>query len=68
MAEVYAATHEILQQTVAIKILLPDVAANAGATARFINEARAAARIRGEGEVVAAADKVDDAVFDGVEE
>ena len=48
MAEVYAATHEILQQTVAIKILLPDVAANAGATARFINEARAAARIRGE--------------------
>jgi tRNA A-37 threonylcarbamoyl transferase component Bud32 len=48
MAEVYAATHEILQQTVAIKILLPDVAANAGAAARFINEARAAARIRGE--------------------
>jgi len=48
MAEVYAATHEVLQQTVAIKILLPDVAANAGATARFINEARAAARIRGE--------------------
>jgi serine/threonine-protein kinase len=48
MAEVYAATHEVLQQTVAIKILLPDVASNAGATARFINEARAAARIRGE--------------------
>jgi serine/threonine-protein kinase len=48
MAEVYAATHEVLQQTVAIKILLPDVAANSGATARFINEARAAARIRGE--------------------
>ncbi len=48
MAEVYAATHEVLQQTVAIKILLPDVAASAGATARFINEARAAARIRGE--------------------
>ena len=30
------------------RILLPDVAANSGATARFINEARAAARIRGE--------------------
>jgi serine/threonine-protein kinase len=48
MAEVYAAHHELLQQTVAIKILLPEVASSPGATTRFLNEARAAARIRGE--------------------
>ncbi len=39
MAEVYAAHHEILHQTVAIKVLLPAVAAISGAAARFLNEA-----------------------------
>jgi serine/threonine-protein kinase len=48
MAEVYAAHHEILQQTVAVKVLLPEAADMDGAAARFLNEARAAARIRGE--------------------
>jgi eukaryotic-like serine/threonine-protein kinase len=48
MAEVYAAHHEILQQTVAIKVLLPSVAESRDASARFLNEARSAARIRGE--------------------
>jgi serine/threonine-protein kinase len=48
MAEVYAAYHEILHQTVAVKVLLPEVASTPGATLRFLNEARAAARIRGD--------------------
>jgi serine/threonine-protein kinase len=48
MAEVYAAHHDILQQTVALKVLLPEVADSPEATSRFLNEARAAARIRGE--------------------
>jgi serine/threonine-protein kinase len=48
MAEVYAAHHELLHQTVAIKILLPEVAHSSEASTRFLNEARAAARIRGE--------------------
>jgi serine/threonine protein kinase len=48
MAEVYAAYHEILQQTVALKVLLPGIADSPEASARFLNEARSAARIRGE--------------------
>jgi serine/threonine-protein kinase len=48
MAEVYAAHHELLHQTVAIKMLLPTVAASPEASSRFLNEARAAARVRGE--------------------
>ena len=48
MAEVYAAYHEILHQLVAVKVLMPHVASTPGATPRFLNEARAAARIRGE--------------------
>jgi serine/threonine protein kinase len=48
MAEVYAAHHEILHQTVALKVLLPAVAAIPGAATRFLNEARSAARIRSE--------------------
>ncbi|HEX8789712.1 MAG TPA: protein kinase [Polyangiaceae bacterium] len=48
MAEVYAAHHEILQQTVALKVLLPSIAESKEASARFLNEARSAARIRGE--------------------
>ena len=48
MAVVYLAHHEMLQQDVAIKILLPDVAEKPENTARFLNEARAAARLRNE--------------------
>jgi eukaryotic-like serine/threonine-protein kinase len=48
MAAVFAAHHELLNQTVAVKVLLPHVAAAPSAAGRFLNEARAAARIRGE--------------------
>lgn len=48
MAEVYAAHHELLHQTVALKLLLPELVSVPQAPARFLNEARAAARIRGE--------------------
>jgi serine/threonine-protein kinase len=48
MGAVFAARHEILGQRVAIKVLLPQVAKNPEAVARFLNEARAAARIEGE--------------------
>jgi serine/threonine protein kinase len=48
MGAVFAARHELLQQTVALKVMLPEVAASQLASARFLNEARAAARIEGE--------------------
>lgn len=48
MGAVYEATHELLHQTVALKILLPEVAVHPEAVPRFLNEARAAARIRNE--------------------
>ena len=48
MAEVYAANHEILHQKVAIKVLLPAIADSPESRSRFLNEARAAVRIRGE--------------------
>jgi serine/threonine-protein kinase len=48
MGAVYAAKHELLNQTVAIKFLYPDIAENPTSLGRFLNEARAAARIRGE--------------------
>ncbi|HEY0465845.1 MAG TPA: serine/threonine-protein kinase [Polyangiaceae bacterium] len=48
MGAVFAARHELLQQTVALKVMLPEVAASKTAAARFLNEARAAARIEGE--------------------
>ena len=48
MGVVFAATHELLHQTVALKLLLPDVAAHPDAVSRFLNEARSAARIRSE--------------------
>jgi serine/threonine-protein kinase len=44
MGVVYAARHDMLAQRVAVKFLLPEIA-NADAVARFVNEARAAARI-----------------------
>ena len=48
MGYVVAATNVALDQRVAIKFLLPEIAAAPGATARFLQEARAAARIESE--------------------
>ncbi len=45
MGAVFAAHHELLHQRVAIKVLSADVAAEGEAVIRFMNEARAAARI-----------------------
>ena len=41
MGVVYAAKHEMLSQDVALKMLLPDVAKDKEAVARFIHEGRA---------------------------
>jgi serine/threonine-protein kinase len=48
MGVVLAARHELLHQDVAIKVLLPEVAEHPEAVSRFLNEARASARIRSE--------------------
>jgi serine/threonine-protein kinase len=48
MGIVYAATHELLCQRVAVKLLLTQAAQNPDAAGRFLNEARAAARIQAE--------------------
>jgi serine/threonine-protein kinase len=48
MGVVYAARHLELDQRVAIKFLLPEIAQQGMAAERFRREARAAARIRGE--------------------
>jgi len=48
MGAVYEVHHDILDQSVALKVLLPEAAEHTGASARFINEARASARIRNE--------------------
>ena len=48
MAAVFAATHERLDQRVAIKILLPEAMQHTGIVERFAREARAAARLRSE--------------------
>src|SRR5262245_59379045 len=48
MGVVYAARHRELDQRVAIKFLLPEIAQQGMAAERFRREARAAARIRGE--------------------
>jgi serine/threonine protein kinase len=45
MGVVYAANHELLGQSVALKVLRPSVARNATTVARFVNEGRAAARL-----------------------
>ena len=46
MGVVYAASHEALGQRVAVKVLSPAVAGFEASTTRFLNEARAAARIK----------------------
>ncbi|MGH7295192.1 MAG: serine/threonine-protein kinase, partial [Polyangiaceae bacterium] len=46
MGVVYAAHHEVLDQRVAIKILAPEAAMQSTAVARFLNEARLAARLK----------------------
>ena len=48
LASVYVAWHEILQQNVALKILSPELASEPEVTSRFLNEARAAVRLRNE--------------------
>src|SRR5262245_54088305 len=48
MGAVYAARHHDLGIRVAIKVLLPEAAQDPQVVARFLQEARAAARIEGE--------------------
>jgi serine/threonine protein kinase/tetratricopeptide (TPR) repeat protein len=48
MGVVYLALHEALHQRVALKVLAPAAAKHHASATRFINEARAAARIRGD--------------------
>jgi serine/threonine-protein kinase len=48
MGAVFAAHHELLQQSVALKVMLADPADSRQSVPRFLNEARAAARIEGE--------------------
>lgn len=45
MGVVYKARHEMMERTVAIKMLLPQLMADEGAAARFQREARASSRI-----------------------
>ena len=45
MGVVFAARHEILGQRVAVKLVQPSMVTNQEAVARFVNEARASARI-----------------------
>jgi serine/threonine protein kinase len=48
MGAVFVAHHELLQQRVALKVMLPEVATSEQAAARFLNEARAAAKVEGD--------------------
>ena len=48
MASVFSATHLHLNETVAIKVLQPDLAQNPTLVERFVREARAAVRLKGE--------------------
>ncbi len=46
MGVVYAAKHELLNNAVALKLLLPEVAKDKEAVARFVHEGRATARLQ----------------------
>lgn len=46
MGAVWAATHEVLGREVAIKVLLPGLSNSETAAARFVEEAKAAARVK----------------------
>ena len=48
MGAVFVAQHELLQKRVALKLMVSDIAMHPEALPRFLNEARAAARVRGE--------------------
>src|SRR5580704_16732396 len=48
MGAVFAAEHLLLNQRVAVKLLLGELLSSQEATARFMNEARAAAKIHGD--------------------
>ena len=48
MAAVYLARHDLLQRDVAIKLLSPELTEQEDVKSRFLNEARAAARLRNE--------------------
>ncbi|MEQ9319847.1 MAG: serine/threonine protein kinase, partial [Polyangiaceae bacterium] len=48
MGVVVKATHLLLDEPVALKFLLPELAKRPDASARFLREAKAAMRIRGE--------------------
>ena len=48
MGAVFAAQHMLLNQRVAVKLLLGELVSSQEATARFMNEARAAAKIQGD--------------------
>jgi serine/threonine-protein kinase len=48
MAAVYAATHEALDQAVALKVVSPTIRELPGIVARFMREARAATRLKNE--------------------
>jgi serine/threonine protein kinase len=48
MGAVFAAQHEMLGEEVAIKLMLAEAMRGPEAVKRFVNEARAAAKIRGE--------------------
>jgi hypothetical protein len=48
MGAVFVAQHEMLGEQVALKLMLPGSMNDGAASARFVNEARAAAKIRGD--------------------
>jgi serine/threonine-protein kinase len=45
MARIYEAVHQVIHRTVAVKVLMPEIAADATLVRRFVNEGRAAGMI-----------------------